>query len=358
MATKNKRDYYDVLDTNKSASQSEIKKAFYKLAKTHHPDRGGDADKFKEINEAYMVLSDPDKRSKYDRFGFSGMDFGEGFSGGGFSSFTDIFDMFFGGDIFGSRGGSGRRRRRVVHGEDIEVRVNLSFKDAVFGLKKEINYSRSEPCPQCDGLGALSRSDIQSCPTCGGSGQETRTVRSILGLMRQAVKCSQCGGAGEIIRKACTVCKGKKVVIKKNKTSVNIPAGVDSNMHLKVPGHGHIPTKDAIPGDLYLKIMVKKDRRFERDRYDIHTGVKISFSQAIKGCEINVDTIDGPTKIKIAPGTESESQLRLKNKGIPTLESRGNRRGDHYVTIKIVIPKYSSLKKAQKNLIDEYMKIS
>ena len=176
--------------------------------------------------------------------------------------------------------------------------------------------------------------------------------------MRQAVKCSQCNGTGEIIRKPCPVCKGKKVVIKKNKTTVNIPAGVDSNMHLKVPGHGHIPTKDAIPGDLYLRIMVKKDRRFERDRYDIHTGVKISFSQAIKGCEINIDTIDGSTKIKITPGTESESQLRLKNKGIPTLESRGNRRGDHYVTIKIVIPKYSSLNKAQKNLIDEFMKIS
>ena len=361
MATKNKRDYYNVLGTNKSASQSEIKKAFYRLAKTHHPDRGGDAEKFKEINEAYMVLSNPDKRAKYDRFGFSGMDFGDGFSGGGFSSFSDIFDMFFGGDIFGGMGGGGRsggRRRRVVHGEDIEVRVNLSFKDAVFGIKKEINYTRSEPCHQCDGLGALSRSDIKSCPTCGGSGQETRTVRSILGLMRQAVKCSQCNGAGEIIRKACPVCKGKKVVIKKNKTSVNIPAGVDSNMHLKVQGHGHIPTKDAIPGDLYLRIMVKRDKRFERDGYDILSMVRCDFAHAIKGCELTIQTIDGPTKVKIAPGTEPESQLRLKNKGIPTLESRGQRRGDHFVTVKIGIPKYSSLNKAQKKLIDDYLKIS
>ncbi len=358
MATKNKRDYYDVLGTNKSASQSEIKKAFYKLAKTHHPDRGGDAEKFKKINEAYMVLSNPDKRAKYDRFGFSGMDFGEGFSGGGFSSFTDIFDMFFGGggDIFG--GGRSGRRRRVVHGEDIEVKVKLSFKEGVFGIKKEIEYTRSEPCHQCDGLGALSRNDIRSCPTCGGSGQETRTVRSILGLMRQSVTCSQCNGTGEIIRKACPVCRGKKVVIKKNKTTVNIPAGVDSNMHLKVQGHGHIPTKDAIPGDLYLRIMVKKDRRFERDHYDIHSMVKCSFMQVIKGCELTIDTIDGPTKVKIAPGTEAESQLRLKNKGIPTLESRGQRRGDHFITVKVKIPKYSSLTKAQKNLIDELIKIS
>ncbi|QEE17684.1 molecular chaperone DnaJ [Promethearchaeum syntrophicum] len=361
MATKNKRDYYDVLGTNKSASQAEIKKAFYRLAKTHHPDRGGDAEKFKEINEAYMVLSDADKRAKYDRFGFSGMDMGEGFSGGGFSSFSDIFDMFFGGDIFGGMGGSGRNgrsRRRVVHGEDIEVRVNLSFKEAVFGIKKEISYSRSEPCHQCDGLGALSRKDIKSCPTCGGSGQETRTVRSILGLMRQSVKCSQCNGTGEIIRKVCPVCKGNKVVTKKNKTSVNIPAGVDTNMHLKVQGHGHIPTKDAIPGDLYLRIMVKKDNRFERDRYDIHSVVKVNFAQVIKGCEVKINTIDGPIKIKIASGTEPESQLRLKNKGIPTLESRGQRRGDHFVTVKVNIPKYSSLNKSQKNLIDDYIKIS
>ncbi|MHA1719374.1 MAG: molecular chaperone DnaJ [Promethearchaeota archaeon] len=360
MATKNKRDYYEVLGIDKSASQSEIKKAFYRLAKKHHPDRGGDAEKFKEINEAYMVLSNPDKRSKYDRFGFSGMDFGEGFSGGGFSSFSDIFDMFFGGDIFGGMGGrsNGRRRRRVVHGEDIEVRVNLTFKEAVFGTKKEIEYTRSEPCPRCDGLGALSRSDIQTCPTCGGSGQETRTVRSILGLMRQSTTCSQCNGTGEIIRKSCPVCKGRKVVMKKNKTSVNIPAGVDSNMHLKVQGHGHIPSKDAIPGDLFLRIVVKRDRRFERDGYDIHSTVRCNFAKVIKGCEMTVDTIDGPTKVKIAPGTEPESQLRLKNKGIPTLESRGQRRGDHYITIKVDIPRYSSLNKAQKHLIDEYIKIS
>ncbi|MBA7590456.1 Chaperone protein DnaJ [subsurface metagenome] len=176
--------------------------------------------------------------------------------------------------------------------------------------------------------------------------------------MRQAVTCSQCNGAGEIIRKVCTVCKGKKTVIKKNKTTVNIPAGVDSNMHLKVQGHGHIPTKDAIPGDLYLRIMVKRDRRFERDGYDIHSTIVCNFAEVIKGCEVKINTIDGPIKIKIASGTEPESQLRLKNKGIPTLESRGNRRGDHFVTVKIKIPKYSSLNKAQKKLIDDYIKIS
>ena len=360
MAKSAKRDYYEVLGVDKTASKDDIKRAFRKGAMKWHPDRNKAPEaneKFKEINEAYMVLSDPDKRAKYDQFGFNGLDMGgSGFSGGGFSSFSDIMDMFFGGGGFGGGGfgqRSGRRRPRQVHGEDIEKTITLKFKEAVFGIKKEIEYSRFEPCPTCDGKGGTG---IKTCSTCGGSGQETRTTRTLLGLMQQRVTCSECRGAGEIVRNPCQKCKGRKVAKKKHKTTVNIPAGIDSNMHLKVPGHGQIPTKAAIPGDLYVGVRVIPDKRFVREGYDILTQVNISFLNAIRGCEITVETIDGATKIKIKPGTEPESQLRLRGKGIPTLESRGNRRGDHYVTIRVKIPRFSDLTKNQKELLNSYEK--
>ncbi|UYP45095.1 Chaperone protein DnaJ [Candidatus Lokiarchaeum ossiferum] len=359
-SNKNKRDYYEVLGIDKSASDADIKRAFRKLAMKWHPDKNKAPEaqeKFKEINEAYMVLSDGDKRAKYDRFGFNGLDFGEGgFSGGGFSSFSDIMDMFFGG--MGGMGGfggrqSGGRRRRQVHGEDIETTVSIDFMEAVFGVKKEIEYSRYEPCGTCDGKGGK---NVQKCTTCNGSGQETRTTRSLLGLMQQVVTCSRCNGSGEIVKTPCKVCKGRKVVSKKNKTSIDIPAGVDNDMHLKVQGHGQIPTKDAIPGDLYIRIRVKKDGRFNREGSDLFSDVNISFIEAIKGCETTIETVDGPKKIKIPAGTQPETTMRLRNKGIPDLNTRGKTRGNHFINIKITIPKYSDLSKDQKHLIDNYEK--
>ena len=357
-SNQNKQDYYKTLGVDKSATEADIKKAFRKLAMKWHPDRNNAPeaqDKFKVINEAYMVLSDAEKRSKYDRFGFNGLDFGEGgFSGGGFSSFSDIMDMFFGGmGGFGGGSSGGRRRRRQVHGEDIETTITIDFMEAVFGVKKEVEYSRYEPCSTCDGKGGK---NVQSCPKCRGSGQETRTTRSLLGLMQQVVTCSTCKGAGEIVKTPCKVCKGRKVVSKKNKTSIDIPAGVDSNMHLKVQGHGQIPSKDAIPGDLYIRIRVKKDSRFQRDGSDFHTDVQISFIDAIKGIEITIETVDGPKKIKIPAGTQPDTTMRLRNKGIPNLNTRGNTRGHHFMNIKVNIPKYSSLSKAQKQHIDQYGK--
>ena len=361
MSKPTKRDYYKVLGVSKTASSDEIKRAFRKGAMKWHPDRNKAPeanDKFKEINESYMVLSDPDKRAKYDRFGFDGLDMGGGgFSGGGFSSFSDIMDMFFGSGFGGGGGFGGQRsgrRRRQVHGEDIEKKITLQFSEAVFGVKKEIEYQRIEPCPTCEGRGGT---NIKTCSHCGGSGQTTHTTRTLLGLMQQRVQCSECRGSGEVVKHPCKSCRGRKVIKKKHKTTVNIPAGIDSNMHLKVPGHGEIPTKSAIPGDLYVGVRVIPDKRFEREGYNILSHVTISFLNAIRGCELTVDTIDGPTKIKIKPGTEPESQLRLRGKGIPTLESRGSKREDHYITIRVNIPRFSDLTKEQKGLMNKYEKI-
>ncbi|MHA1584824.1 MAG: molecular chaperone DnaJ [Promethearchaeota archaeon] len=359
-STKNKRDYYEVLGLNKNSTQDEIKRAFRKGAMKWHPDRNKSPEavgKFKELNEAYMVLSDADKREKYDRFGFNGLDFGEGggFSGGGFSSFSDIMDMFFGGGFGGGFGGSGEgaRRRRRVRGEDIEIPVKLTFLEAVFGVKKDIKYKRYEPCPTCEGTGGT---DVKTCPKCHGTGQETRTTRTILGMMQQVTTCSQCNGEGTIVKNPCPACGGRKVVSKEHKTTVTIPAGVDSNMSLKMHGQGQIPSKDAIPGDLYITIRVKPDKRFERDGNDINSSVVISIIDAIKGTEVEIPTVDGPTKIKIPAGTQPESILRLRNKGIPTLNSKGQRRGHHFVTIKINIPKYSNFTKVQKTTFDQLAK--
>ncbi|MCF2139802.1 MAG: molecular chaperone DnaJ [Candidatus Lokiarchaeota archaeon] len=354
--SKNKRDYYEVLGVDRSASSDEIKRAFRKLAMKWHPDRNKSPEaqeKFKEINEAYMVLSDQEKRQKYDRYGFNGLDMdGMSFSGGGFSSFADIMDMFFGGDIFGGMGGSSSRRsrRRRVHGEDVETTITLTFSEVIHGVKKNLKYSRYEPCSHCEGRGGK---DIRTCPKCHGTGQETRTTRSILGLMQQVVTCSQCGGEGEIIGRPCPVCKGKKAVLVEQSHSINIPAGVEEGMHLKIQGQGHYPVKDAIPGDLYVKIRIKPDRRFERRGNDIYSSIKINFIQAIKGCEVKIETVDGPTKIRIQPGIAPGTELRLRNKGVPFLNSRGNHRGAHYIRVEVEIPPYKRLNSKQRQLIDQ-----
>jgi molecular chaperone DnaJ len=261
-------------------------------------------------------------------------------------------DMFFSGSGFGGGfGGQSSRRRRRVRGENIEYPVKITFLEAVFGVKKEIKYKRMEPCVKCDGKGGKG---VRTCTTCRGTGQETRTTRSILGLMQQIVTCSQCGGSGDVISQPCPVCKGRKVTAQSHTTKVSIPAGVESNMALNVQGRGHVPEANAIPGDLHVILRVKPDSRFERDGYDIHTSVDISFINAIKGCSVSIETVDGSIKIKIEPGTQANTQLRLRGKGIPTLESQGNRRGNHYVRVNVKIPDYSKIKKDQKTLINEY----
>jgi molecular chaperone DnaJ len=359
--SKNKRDYYEVLGVSKSATQDEIKKAFRNLAMKHHPDRGGDAEKFKEINEAYQVLSDEEKRQKYDRFGFNAPEFGgaDAFSGQGFSSFSDIFDMFFGGggfgDAFGGGRSSGSRGRRRMQGEDVEAKISISFLEAVFGTEKQVTYKRFEPCSACDGTGADDPSSVKTCPACRGTGQESRTTRTIFGMATQVGECSQCHGTGETITKKCKTCGGRKMVGQERHFTIKIPAGIDSGVYLKAEGQGHVPTKDAVPGDLLVGVQVENDRRFVREGYDILSDVKINFAMAMKGGEVTVDTVDGPTTVKIEPGTAPETRLRLKGKGIPTLESRGRQRGNHIVTVKIQIPRYSDLSSEQKRHIDAYI---
>jgi len=357
MSHKNKRDYYEVLGISRSASQDDIKRAFRQLAMKHHPDRGGDAEKFKEINEAYQILSDENKRAQYDRFGFEAPGLG-GFEGQGFSSFSDIFDMFFGSGFggFGGRSGrSGARSTRRIQGEDVEVKVKVPFKEAVFGAEKTVEYKRYEPCSDCDGTGADDPNAVRTCSNCKGSGQETRTTRTVFGMATQVTECRQCGGTGQIITSKCRTCSGRKMIARDHRYKITIPAGIDSGVYLKAEGQGHLPAKDSIPGDLLIGIVVDEDQRFEREGYDIITENPVDFAVAIKGGEVLIETIDGPFKLRIDQGTSPDTLIRLKGKGIPTLESHGKQRGNHIVKIKVSLPRYNELSRDQKRLIDEYI---
>ena len=344
-----KEDYYDLLGVGREADKSEIKKAFYKLAKVHHPDRGGDEEKFKEINEAYSILSDSEKRQKYDQYGFDGPDMQSGFGGAGFSSFGDIFDMFFGGNG-GGFGGGGRRRQRRVRGDDIEAKIKLTLHEAAFGVEKTFHYKRNEPCDKCDGVGALNPSDVKKCTTCNGQGQVMKTRRTFMGMMQQAAPCPKCNGSGEKIKKPCPKCKGRKILEKKHKTTVKIPAGVESGMNLKMQGRGDIPTKNAVPGDLYISIYVKDDPRFVRNGTTIESILEIDVILAIVGGKITIDTLDGDHMLQIEAGTQPGTKIRLRNKGVPDLNRKQNR-GDHIVNVKINIPNYKKLTNDQKEAI-------
>ncbi|MHA1821024.1 MAG: molecular chaperone DnaJ [Promethearchaeota archaeon] len=360
MSAKKKRDYYEVLGVDRNADTDTIKRAFRKLALKYHPDRNKSPDaeeKFKEIQEAYSVLSDPDKRAKYDQYGFSGVDMGDfGFSGNGFSGLGDLFDMFFGG-FGGGRGRRGRRaQRRQVYGEDIEIVTRIKLKDVVTGIKKEIKFTRNEPCSLCNGTGAAPGSDsIVVCPDCGGSGEVKHVQSSFFGRVVQITECPRCHGEGKIIKKKCKKCNGRKVEKVKKQIKVNIPPGVESGMALKVQGMGHIPQKDAIPGDLIVIVEVEKDKKFKREGTALYSKETISLIQAVKGDKIWVDTIDGRAKITVPPGTQSGTEFRLRKKGLPRL-NQPERRGDHYIEVEIEIPPYNKLSAEAKKLIDELEK--
>lgn len=343
----NKRDYYDVLGIAKNATEDEIKSAFKKMAIKYHPDRNKDPDateKFKEINEAYQILSNKEKRELYDRFGHAGLEgnpMGQGFSG--MDPFTDIFDMFFGGGMGGRRQRGGFQEQRQ-QGEDIELQIELSFEEAVKGCEKNIEYHHYEPCPECNGLGALNASDIDKCSVCNGSGQRVVQQRTVFGVMQQVTTCNNCRGTGQIIRNPCPKCFGKKMVLVLQKTLVKLPGGVDTGMRMRVDGHGHYPSRNAIPGDLFVEVRVKPHKVFQRDENNnIILNITIDVPLAIFGGEMTVPTIDGPVSIKIPPGTSSGTELRLRGKGIPSLERRGKDRGDQYVHVNVKIPKPEEL---------------
>jgi len=357
-----KRDYYEVLGVDKSADEQTLKKAYRKLAMKYHPDRNpGDKEaeeKFKEINEAYEVLSDSTKRQTYDQFGHAGMNGqggfgGQGFGGQGFGGFEDIFgDMF--GDIFGGGfGGGGRPRRRgPERGADMRQSIQITFEEAAFGKKTSIKVNRSEECSECHGSGAKAGTSKKTCPTCNGAGEVRTVQRTPFGNIASSRTCSTCEGEGEVVESPCTKCGGKGSTRKVKTIEVDIPAGIDDGQMIKLAGQGELGSKGGPRGDLYIAVSVKNHSLFTREGYDIYFDMPITFAQAALGDEIEVPTLDGKVKYSIPEGTQTGTVFRLREKGIPKL--RGNNRGDQYVKVVVDTPK--KLNDKQKELLREFAK--
>lgn len=356
-----KRDYYDVLGVGKSADATEIKKAYRKLAMKYHPDKNpGDKEaeeKFKEINEAYEVLSDETKRRNYDQFGHEGVNgqgFGGagGFGGQGFGGFDDIFGDIFG-DMFGGGFGGGRQRRRgPERGADIKQRVNISFEEAAFGKKVQVKINRSEECEECNGSGAKTGTSKKTCPTCNGSGQVQSVQRTPFGNIASTRTCSTCNGDGEVIDSPCTKCHGKGSIRKTKTIEVDIPAGIDEGQMIKLGGQGELGSRGGPRGDLYIEVNVNAHPLFTREGYDVYLEMPITFAQATLGDKIQVPTLDGKVEYEIPEGTQTGTVFRLKGKGIPKL--RSNVRGDQYVKVTVEIPK--KLNDKQKELVRQFAK--
>ena len=357
-----KRDYYEVLGVDKSADATAIKKAYRKLAMKYHPDKNpGDKEaeeKFKEINEAYEVLSDETKRRNYDQFGHEGVNgqgFGGagGFGGQGFGGFDDIFGDIFG-DMFGGgfSGGSRQRRRGPERGADIKQRVNISFEEAAFGKKVQVKINRSEECDQCHGSGAKPGTSKKTCPTCHGSGQVQSVQRTPFGNIASTRTCSTCNGEGEVIDSPCSKCHGKGSIRKTKTIEVDIPAGIDNGQMIKLGGQGELGTRGGPRGDLYIEVNVQSHPLFTRDGYDVYLEMPITFAQATLGDKIQVPTLDGKVEYEVPEGTQTGTVFRLKGKGIPKLKS--NVRGDQYVKVTVEIPK--KLNEKQKELVREFAK--
>ncbi|GHT75581.1 chaperone protein DnaJ [Spirochaetia bacterium] len=351
-----KRDYYEVLGVQKGASKDDIKKAYRKLAIQYHPDKNPGnkeaEEKFKEASEAYEILSDDQKKSAYDQFGFAGV---EGMSGGHdyssafqgfediFGDFSGIFDSFFGGNRRSAGGHSGVRQ-----GANLRYDIEIPFKDAVFGTKVEIQYSRNEPCPTCKGSGAANGSGKKVCPACQGSGQ----VRHSQGFFSVASTCHTCGGEGYIIEQPCKDCGGTGTQKKRQKIMVTIPAGVENGKRVVIPRQGDAGPSGGPPGDLYVFIRVKPHEHFERQDQDLYCAVPISVTQASLGAEIQVNTLDGKTiKVKIPAGIQSGKMLRIREEGVPAM----GRRGNLYIKLMVQIP--AKLSKRGRELLEELSKV-
>jgi len=356
-----KRDYYDVLGISKSASDDDIKKAYRKLAKQYHPDvnKASDAEaKFKEINEAYEVLSDSQKRATYDQFGHAGMDgsggfggFSSGFGGMNMDDLGDIFSSFMGGSGFGgfNFGGSSRSRSGPMKGENRYMSMDIEFLDAVHGVEKTISISVDKKCEHCDGSGAASKSDIETCSTCKGTGRVTRQTRTAFGIMQSQGVCPDCNGTGKHIKKICTYCNGEGYNRVKEQVEVSIPAGINSGQQVRVSGYGERGSNGGPNGDLYIEIRVRPHKHFVRDGNDIYVKVPVSAVDATLGTKIDVPTCNGDVTLTIPPGTQPNQQLRLKGYGIKDL--RSSNVGDQYVEIEVTIPK--KLSKEEKELYEK-----
>lgn len=361
-----KRDYYEVLGVSKTASPDEIKKAFRRQAVQHHPDRGGDETKFKEINEAYEVLKDPSKRQRYDQFGHSGVGssaasdgnpFGGGF--GGFNTenvnfdfgdlgLGDIFGSFFGGDM-----GGAQRGRRSNRGRDVETSIEISFEQAIFGTEAALNLTMEDICDHCKGTMAEPGYELKKCDECKGSGQITRVTRTIFGNIQQATTCPKCGGRGQIPEKECTVCHGRGTKRMNQTINIKIPAGIDDGATIRLREQGEA-LAGGHKGDLYVNVRVKPHKKFTREGDLILSSEHVTMIDAALGTEIEVDTVDGPVRMKVPIGTQSGTDFKLSGHGVPRLS--GGLRGAHIVTVLVDTP--SKLSSKQKSLLEQLKKES
>ena len=345
MADANKRDYYEVLGVEKNATPEQIKKAYRKLAKKYHPDMNpGDdeaANKFKEVNEAYEVLSDEDKKAKYDQFGFDGLDpnFGAGGFGGGFGGFDfgDILSSVFGGGGFGGFGGGGGHDRNApMQGPNLREVLRLTFEEAAFGCEKDIPIERIEACKECQGKGTTDPNGVQTCQRCHGTGVIQTQQRTPFGVMQTQQECPECGGDGHIIKNPCKVCSGRGLVRRRTTVHVKVPAGINNGQAINMHGQGHVGRNGGPNGDLIISIAVSPHPMFTRDGFDVHYTHPVSFVDATLGGELEIPTIDGKVKYNLPAGTQGDTTFRLKGKGIPRLNKSG--RGDQYVTVSIQVP--------------------
>ncbi len=355
-----KRDYYEVLGVGKSASEDELKKAYRKVAKKYHPDLNpGDKEaelKFKEVNEAYEVLSNPDKRAKYDQFGHAGVDpnFGAGGYGGGFGfedfDLGDIFGSFFGGGF----GGTGRARNPngPIRGNDVRINLTLTFAEAALGCTKEINISRLESCSTCSGSGAASGTTAETCPDCGGTGQVTFKQATPFGYMQSSKPCSRCGGKGKTIKSPCPDCSGQGRTRKQKKVEVNVPVGIDDGQTFQLRGQGDHGINGGPAGDCNVTVSITPDQLFERDGYDVWCNIPLTYAQVVLGAEITVPTIEGKVKYNVPEGTQPGTVFRLRSRGIQFVNGRG--KGDQYVRVVLEVPR--NLNARQKDSLKEFDK--
>lgn len=338
-----KRDYYEVLGVDRNASEEEIKKAYRKLAKKYHPDMNpGDAEaekKFKEASEAYAVLSDPEKRRQYDQFGHAAF---EGGGAGGFGGFdfnsADFGDIF--GDIFGDFFGGGRRRganNGPMKGANIRTSVRITFEEAVFGVSKEIELTLKDECATCHGTGAKPGTSPETCTKCGGKGQVVFTQQSFFGTVRNVQSCPECNGTGKVIKEKCADCHGTGYIANRKKIQVSIPAGIDNGQSVRIRDKGEPGTNGGPRGDLLVEVIVARHPIFQRQDYNIFSTVPISFAVAALGGDVVVDTVDGKVIYEVKPGTQTDTKVRLKGKGVPSLRNK-EVRGDHYVTLVVQTP--------------------
>ena len=351
-----KRDYYEVLGIDKNADDAAIKKAYRVLAKKYHPDvNPGDAEaekKFKEASEAYAVLSDPEKRRQYDQFGHAAFDGGAGAGGFDFSGadFSDIFGDIFG-DLFGTGRSSRSRNSGPMKGANLRTSVRITFEEAVFGCKKEIELTVKETCKTCNGTGAKPGTSPETCSKCGGKGQVVFTQQSFFGTVRNVQTCPDCQGSGKVIKDKCNDCHGSGFIPMKKRYSVDIPAGIDNGQSTRMPGLGEPGINGGPRGDVLIEVIVGRHPIFQRQDFDIYSTVPVSFAVAALGGEILIDTVDGKVIYDVKPGTQTDTRVRLRGKGVPSWRNR-DMRGDHYVTLVVQVP--DRLKPEAKEILRQF----